>query len=38
MQKNKKMCHAVQKIFWKKSILGAKFGLLTPGGPGQEFS
>ena len=38
MQKNKKSCHAVQKIFLKKSILGPKFDLLTPGGPGQEFS
>ena len=38
MQKIKKMCHAVQKIFLKKSILGPKFDLLTTGGPGQEFS
>ena len=38
MQKIKKMCHAVQKIFLKKSILGPKFDILTPGGPGQEFS
>ena len=38
MQKIKKMCHAVQKIFLKKSILGPKFDLLTPGGPEQEFS
>ena len=38
MQKIKKMCHAVQKIFLKNLILGPKFDLLTPGGPGQEFS
>ena len=38
MQKIKKMYLAVQKIFLKKSILGPKFDLLTPGGPGQEFS
>ena len=38
MQKIFTMCHAVQKIFLKKSILGPKFDLLTPGGPGQEFS
>ena len=37
VQKIKKMCHAVQKIFLKKSILGPKFDLLTLGGPGQEF-
>ena len=38
IQKITKMCHAVQKIFLKKSVLGPKFDLLTPGGPGQEFS
>ena len=38
MQKIKKMCHGVQKIFLKKSIFGPKFDLLTSGGPGQEFS
>ena len=37
MQKIKKMCHTVQKIFLKKSILDPKFDILTPGGPGQEF-
>ena len=38
MQKIKKMCHALQKIYLKKSILGPKFDLLTPGGPGKKFS
>ena len=38
MQKIQKIWRVVQKIFLKKSILGPKFDLLTPAGPGQEFS
>ena len=38
MQKIKKIWQVVQRIFLKKEILGPKFDLLTPGGPGQEFS
>ena len=38
MQKIKKIWHVVQKIFLKKAILGPKFDLLTPAGPGQELS
>ena len=37
MQKKQNMCHAVQKIFLKKSISGPKFDLLIPGGPEQVF-
>ena len=37
MQTIRKMCHAVQKIFLKKSILGPKFDLLTLEGLGKSF-